>query len=506
MLHTRIEQDFFQGKGKINVISLSDEKYIYKIIKDKNHYLAKGYKIAFVPLNYADAKDNYIESLRQLSLIYQEYYLAYFDTTFSHHFAKPLSIATKFVLPESSGEDALIYAEILFEYPGESLDKYRKKTMENLWQIYNWMQQSANGLAFLHAAGISHLDIKPNNMMYNEANDQIKIMDMDNSAAYTSQTQLFSSAKSVTTKIKELTIYYAPPEVLQQYNSKALGASPISDPIDFIIRNIDVYCWAMCFYSLLLKKKDKELECEVSKHRLCNSEDYGKFLESIKEDIGKLQVKEEEQKLKSIIQDTLISALQYNPKSRPKFSDVIKNMRDYDQAQGISIKYNEIKTDVREKTEIMIVLRKTLKEKEENLKILQEKLINNKKEFESLEGIEIKPKEQVAALMKEKKIIDGELSVKRKELENIPEDHRDVSGLDKLRNRNIELKKQLASSRERLLTLTNELNTQKTIGISTKKKSASYNTLKEKYENEISVLTKANLELNKRIQQLTQVQ
>jgi len=504
MLHTNIEANYLKGKPALTVISFSDEKYMYKLTKDNSSYLLKGYKIVFTSLEESDARANYIEVLRQLGLIYQEYYLAKLDCCFSSHFAKPLCIESSFQPPEGPGENATVCAEILFEHTGESLESYRRKAAINLKQIYNWMQQSASALSFLHAAGISHLDIKPNNMMYNEQEDTLKIMDMDSSAAYTSQTQIFSSPKSVTSKIRELTIYYAPPEILQAYNNKALTSSPISDPIEFIVRNIDIYCWAMCFYTLLLKKKDRELEKEMSKHKLCKLEDYKEFIESIKENMTKFSEETEEGKvLKHIIQEILIKCLQYEPKDRPHFDEVINIMRDYDKANNIKLKYTQQKAEAIEKNEVLVGLREFLRTKEEKLELMQTEHSKLQEEYKNMQLEDMRSKERLDELALERHVIAEALTVKKEEFDLLKDELKNVEDIDILRKKIEELRNQLKVAKERAVKLEHELITQKSIAASIEKKSQSYNELQAKYNNDIALLTKENERLSNKIQELT---
>eukprot|EP00826_Nyctotherus_ovalis_P055342 TRINITY_DN7340_c0_g2_i2.p1 TRINITY_DN7340_c0_g2~~TRINITY_DN7340_c0_g2_i2.p1 ORF type:complete len:375 (-),score=110.73 TRINITY_DN7340_c0_g2_i2:10-1134(-) len=355
-MHTNIEEDYFKAKVTSDVISLSEDKYVYKLVKDASLYILKGYKIPVSSTDDPEARSAYGEVLRQLGLIYQEYYLAKIDNAFNPHYVRPLHLATSFEPPENPGEDGTIYAELLLEHSGDSLDTYRKKSGVKIKQVYNWMRQSANALSFLHGAGISHLDIKPSNMVYDEQRDVVRIIDMGSSTTYASQSQMFSSTKSVTTKIRELTIYYAPPEILQAYNNKALLSSPISDPLEFIVGNIDVYCWAMCFYSILLRKRDKDLENELNKYKLGKTEDYSLFIDGLKSSIEDLATRDaEEQKLKGIITEVLVHALQYSPKDRPRVSAVVETMKTFDRKEGIALGYHELEKKSQEKIYLSLI-------------------------------------------------------------------------------------------------------------------------------------------------------
>ena len=445
------------------------------------------------------SKSSYIEILRQLGLIYQEFYLAKIDNAFNPHYVRPLHLATNFEPPESSGEDGTIYAELLFEHCGESLDTYRKKSGVKLKQIYNWMRQSANALSFLHGAGISHLDIKPSNMVYDEDKDLLKIIDMGSSTAYGSQSQMFSSTKSVTTKIRELTIYYAPPEILQAYNNKALLSSPIADPIEFIVGNIDIYCWAMCFYAIILKKRDKDLENEINKYKLGKADDYSIFLDILKESIENIATKDdEENKLKNIILEVMINSLQYVPKNRPRLETIVELMKTFDRREGISLPYHELEKKSQEKIYKMMGIQTFIKEQEEKLEQLLSKTNEKQSEFDNIEGNTKKMQEQLNGLEKQKEEVQTAIEDKKRQLAPL------VENVEKnvLITQNVELRRELETLQKKYAMIENELTEEKKINASLLKKCDSYTQLQVKYDKDTNLLYKEKERLERKVTDL----
>ncbi len=417
-IKTRIDEEVLKGKASVSVLSLSEEKYVYKLMKDGTPYILKGYRIEMPPLDDPGASESYVEALRQIGLVYQEFYLAKIDSVFNPHYVKPLQIASIFMSPASPGEEATVYVEILFEHGGDSLEAQRKRGAVPIKQVYNWMRQSANALAFLHRTGISHLDIKPSNMVYEEANDLLKVIDMGSSTAYTSQSQMFSSTRSVTSKIRELTIYYAPPEILQAYNNKALLASPVTDPLEFIVGNIDVYCWAMCFYTILLRKKDKELENEITRFKLHKAEDYAPFLAAVEACMEKVPAKDEEEtKLRGLIRGILIKALQYNAKDRPKLEAIVQEMRAFDEREGVTLGYLKLEKAEQEKMNNILGLSDFIARQEERIKALTDQAEKKREEYESFDKSMQEVKTRLAEMDSSKLSLQQTLAEKQKELD-----------------------------------------------------------------------------------------
>ncbi len=442
---TGIDEEALKCKATVSVISLSEDKYVYKLTaNDGTPYILKGYKVPLSPLDEPGAGESYIEALSQIDRVYQEFYLAKIDSVFSAHYVRPIQIASVFVPPSTKGSEATVFAEILLEHGGESLETQRKKGSPQIRQGYNWMRQSANALAFLHRMGVSYLDIKPSNMVYDEASDLLKVVDMDSSVGESSQQSTSPSAgKSVTSKIRELTIQYAPPEILQTYNNKALQASPVTDPADFIERNIDVYCWAMCFYALLLKKKDKELEGEITRFKLAGTEEYLPFLAGLEAAVDKLPAKDpEEEKLRDLDKRLLVRSLQFSAKDRPKMDDLVKEMRTFEEKEGISLAYTKLERTEQERMNRALGLQDFIEKQQAFLKTLIEQVDTKRTERDATDKDALMMKARLEEMERTKTEVQLALEAKRKELEqcaSVVRTAEDVSRMEQ-DNRDIKLK------------------------------------------------------------------
>ena len=493
-MHTKVEKYFSKEKPSITILSFSEEKYIYKISYESFYYILKGYKNLLCPISDSNAKEIYIELVRKLGLIYQEYYLSKVDSSFSPHYIKALKISSSFEPAEDSEEDGAIYTEILFEYGGKGLDTFRKKSTTGIKHIYNWMRQSANALAILHAAGISHLDIKPSNMVYDDKKDILKIIDMGSSTTYTSRTQMFSSTKSLTKKVRELTVFYSPPEILQAVNNKTLINTPLQNPIEFVIGNIDVYCWAMCFYALLLKKNDKELGNDISKYKLENSERYEKFLISMQKDIDGVNTKDpEEVKILNLIKGILTKALQYNPKNRPKLELVIRNMKTFEYEQRINFKYRTIEKITQEKVFKRYSSKRLLVISDSSAVCDHDKLDDIKCRLEELK-IEIDNLNRTKNIIKERILEKKKLLMSKAKVTD--------KALIKIRKTNQKLKKDLEMALGNMHKLEKTLVTEKGVGSSLTKKCESYKELEIRYNHDTTVLNREKEIILKKIQQV----
>ena len=155
----------------------SGDRYIYQIRYQETTYILKGFKIQIEHLNPQDGTsiENFERNLMQINEVFQEYHFARAASLINPHIAKPLSLDLAVELLEDRVSFSYLHIQIIFEHGGVELNKLRPITIE---QTYNLMRQSANGLFLLHNIGIAHLDIKPDNMVYDEKKDLLKIIDM----------------------------------------------------------------------------------------------------------------------------------------------------------------------------------------------------------------------------------------------------------------------------------------------------------------------------------------
>jgi serine/threonine protein kinase len=248
--------------------------------------------------------------LENIRGIFQEYYFTKVASVFSKHFAKPLIMDYAIELSSSSDSDSYLFIETIYEHEGESLNKVE---LTNISEIYNLMQQSADALSILHEASITYFGIKPAHMVYNRSKDVLKVIDMDNSYEYSMVSELQNNMK--------IKFIFCPPEVLQ------LKKGTVKNK-ELILGTVDVYCWAISFYSLLLKKAQGDLRKKADKFNLNNESTYSKFLDEVETELKNIKVnQDQEQKKLEVITEELIKALSYNPEKRPMMKDIAEKMK-----------------------------------------------------------------------------------------------------------------------------------------------------------------------------------
>jgi len=326
-------------------VSNSGERYVYKVSHNDVFYVLKGYKIQIehlVPGNNASA-NSFKNSIRIISEVFQEYYFARIASLFNKHFAKPLLLDHTIQLAESEFSHSYMYIEIIFEYAGTGLDKLESITFND---AYNFMRQSANALTFLHDIGMIRFDIKPANMVYDKNSDILKIIDMDNAFATVAK-KITGTIKTFSDEIRSTTLEYSPPEVLRQ-NKDGVEIPNSKMALDAI----DVYCWGMSFYSILLRKTAADLIKENERYKLESGEYYEDYIKMAKSSLNKIDPKDSvEKELKDKVEDLLLCALSYEPKSRSTMKAFVDDMRKFEKQKNIKIKYSE--TEAKNNRELM---------------------------------------------------------------------------------------------------------------------------------------------------------
>ena len=312
---------------KILLSNPNNERYVYKLEYNNKEYILKGFTF-FLPHRHCELA-KYIAQMEkvlyELQGVYGEYYLTKSASMFSSHFCKPLNIDHKLeIFPDELNESSAYIVEILQEYGGKSLDTFANRVPPlSLPEIFNFMYQSAHGLALLHHTGTAHLDLKPANIVYDKSNDLLKVIDLGISTSASQSIRLHSGTISFENKIRGLTVEYAAPEVLKR----------LYDPyveFKYIISSIDVYCWAATFYSLLMRKAKEELEREAIQFKSKSEIEYKPWIKRVQEELKEIKVKNSEEKeIIAAIQESVVPSLEFEPEKRPKFVDLITRMRSH---------------------------------------------------------------------------------------------------------------------------------------------------------------------------------
>ena len=381
-LNTKVDIKLFKNKAIIKNVLRRGGEYVYKIQYDDKPYILKGYEIYLVHLKAGDetTKDAFIDNLQSIEEVYKEYYYSKIACVVNPHFTKPLMIDHKVELAKDEGLHSNLYIEIIFEYGGESLSTLGKLDIN---QSYNLMRQSATALCLLHSAGLTHFDIKPDNMTYNKTKDFLKIIDMGSSYDCSTKSIIYNPTIKLTGKINSLTPEFCPPEVIKFAYNLA------SNQPNFIIGDIDVYCWAMCFYFLLLQKSAKDMVAEMNLYKSKTEEVYANYMKMTNIGLNKIPTEGPiEEKLKSTIVNILYKSLSYKPEDRPKMLDIVNQMKAFEKEEKIKINYLEFEQQYQKKIKDILIINDEDKDSEQ-IKFEDKNICQINSENKSIE--EVKP-------------------------------------------------------------------------------------------------------------------
>ena len=327
---TKVAADYFkipETTHFIYTILLSlpkKERYVYKLSYNNKEYILKGFtfKIPQRQLDILKYQTKLFKVFQKIQLVYSEYYLTKSASLFSPHFCKPLNIDHKLKIePDESEEPSTYVIEILQEYGGQPLDKIAKGTISTpLIQVFNLMYQSAHALAFLHHIGTAHMDLKPANIVYDKTLDTVRMIDFGSSTSATQSVKLHKGTMNIEGKLRDLTPEFAAPEVLKRYKDPYIDAQ-------LVLSSVDIYCWGMTFYSLLMKKSSKELLTDVETFKLKENKEYQNYLSRIEKEFSnyKIQAKEETE-MKTWVQNSILKSIAFLPEERPRFDYILSSL------------------------------------------------------------------------------------------------------------------------------------------------------------------------------------
>ena len=333
----KLEEINIKGIVEIKCIKPEESKYVFEVKKGAEKYILKGVKMLLdIDPNLVDKKE-FNETLENLKYLYQEYYFAQVASELSQHFAKSIAIDAKAIINKNS--TVSIFVEMIQKYGGIPLNKI--KAPDRIEFIYNWMLQSAFALMNLHAIGISHLDIKLSNIVYDEDKDLIKLIDLGSSTGYISNVLMDNATHTISNKLREFTAFYSPPEILRSYKEMP----KISE---YVVGKIDVYCWAATFYVLLAKIDETIMGKRAEPYKLETPEKYKEYLTMVKGMIEKQEFGDDKGKevlifLSGIIQE----GLSFQPKDRPEFKDIVKKLVSFAEKKAMCAKYLQVCSESR---------------------------------------------------------------------------------------------------------------------------------------------------------------
>jgi len=324
----KIENDFIPGN--------EESRYVYHISYKENTYILKGFRIPIEQFNPEDERsaDFFVKSLEQISEILQEYHFARAASLISPHIASPLYLDLMVDMAKDKTSFSYMHIQIIFEYGGVALSKLQPTTIK---QTYNLMRQSANALLLLHNLEIAHLDIKPDNMVYDTKKDLLKIVDMGSAFGGSNRRRVGATTKELEKKVTSTTQEFAPPEVLfmEKGSTKQLE-------LKFYLTAIDVYCWAMSFFAILNNKSSMDLKNYSTRYRTGLEPSYKEFIKIVETTFDSIKSKNsKDTELITVVSNLLTKALQYKPKERPIMKDIIHEMKKFEKEKKYILHYSK---------------------------------------------------------------------------------------------------------------------------------------------------------------------
>jgi hypothetical protein len=219
-------------------------------------------------------------------------------------------------------------------------------------------------------------------MVYNKSTDLLKIIDMGGSFGYGVSDKLYSPTIDMRAKIKELTREFSPPEVLKLER----GQTPINQ---LIIGTVDVYCWAMTFYSLLLSKPPVQLQHEANYYKLQTEKEYNNFLKLVGSELEGLSIEDKDKKKRDFIVSELFKGLCFKPEKRSKMPEIVERMKEFERHENLRLEYLKIDKEYKKKLMKILTIEfnedintgKAIGEAKSSLQLLMNEINRNKEEY-----------------------------------------------------------------------------------------------------------------------------
>ena len=112
---------------------------------------------------------------------------------------------------------------------------------------------------------------------------------------------------------------------------------------------IDVYSWAMCFYTTILGRNQTELSNELEVYKLGTEENYNNFLKSMNNSINDIKVTDpKDKRKKEFIAEELKKALTFKAEKRPTINEIFNHMNDFEKKSKIYLPYFKMEKDFKQ--------------------------------------------------------------------------------------------------------------------------------------------------------------
>ena len=196
------------------------------------------------------------------------------------------------------------YGAIIMEYiKGDLMDFFLSGKLNNEKKIKEVFYKMCKSVEYCHSKNIAHLDIKPENFLYNKSKNQIKLCDFHHSFQWRTLSEKFQRFYNVTS------INYRAPEIpvtSDKYLKFQMGEVNVDS---YSLDKVDVWCLGVCLFGFFFSEFPFQKDEEGFIHY-----DYSSFLKKINSS-----------HISDAAKDLILCLLSMDPKDRPVMSDVISH-------------------------------------------------------------------------------------------------------------------------------------------------------------------------------------
>jgi len=238
---------------------------------------------------------------RKLDNIAREFYIGKALATTCKHIANIIDVQTIKEMNNNS-----VFAEILMEYGGISLDNINYKNMKSPNEIYEVMSQLIHIMRVLEKIGIAHFDLKPANLIWSSEKSLLKLIDFGTTISFFNETNSLFEKIDIH-KMVGYTKGFCPPELL-------LGQYEKIFPQKF-----DVFSFGITFICLLFHKNNMSEKIELFEGK--SEKELNDYLNKIELILRNTEFNE------SRWLPLIKKCLHFNPEIRASFKEIAKEFK-----------------------------------------------------------------------------------------------------------------------------------------------------------------------------------
>eukprot|EP00826_Nyctotherus_ovalis_P050382 TRINITY_DN6166_c0_g4_i2.p1 TRINITY_DN6166_c0_g4~~TRINITY_DN6166_c0_g4_i2.p1 ORF type:complete len:241 (-),score=28.72 TRINITY_DN6166_c0_g4_i2:13-735(-) len=171
-----------------------------------------------------------------------------------------------------------------------------------------------------------------------------------------------------------------------------------------IVDRVDVYCWAVTFYSILFKQTADNLYDDNEMYKLSTNLDYNKYLEVVRKKFEFIKsATPVEKNIKEMVKRLIVDSSSFVPKERLTMEQIVDSMKTFEQKENFKIKYSEIEAemnkhflkllliDVKEPKDEKVEEEKKISRSANTKELKVETLEESEPDIEESEEVSIKP-------------------------------------------------------------------------------------------------------------------